>query len=361
MLGKIASVYDPLGLVSPMTLSRKLLYREARESKVAWDAQLPGELASKLIKRESQLPLNISVPRALPKHQERISNIELHCFGNTSGRGISAAVYAIVSQPSGDSVGLVAAKSRLAKQGLTIPRLELVSGHMATNLIVNVKESLEGFPLGEMFCWLDSSVALHWIKGSGSYKQFVGNRVHKIQQHREVKWRHVSTNDKPADLGSRSGSLKNEKLWWSGSLWLPDRDLWPADIAATAESQAEAKVIREVFAIAQARTDILDILLTKHSLWRTLGICSWMILFVGNSRKAEINRIKGPLTTEEINQQRLLWLRRVQGSLKNDERFEEHRLQLNLQGNDNGLPECRGRIQVDYPYTYRIPTSLQIS
>lgn len=351
VLGKIARVYDPLGLVSPMTLSGKLLYREACESKVAWDAQLPGELASKWTKWESQLPLNISVPRALPKHRERISNIELHGFGDASGRGISVAVYAIVSQPSGDSVGLVAAKSRLAKQGLTIPRLELVSGHMATNLIVNVKESLEGFPVGEMFCWLDSSVALHWIKGSGSYKQFVSNRVHKIQQHPELKWRHVSTKDNPADLGSRSGSVEKEKLWWSGPHWLLDRDLWPADIitTSTTESQAEAKVIREVFAVAQARTDILDILLTKHSLWRTLRICAWMIRFFGNSRKAEINRVKGPLTTEEINQQRLLWLRRVQGSFKNGERFEEHRLQLNLQENDNGLLECRGRIQGDYP------------
>ena len=182
VLGKIARVYDPLGLVSPMTLSGKLLYRKACESKVAWDAQLPGELASKWIKWESQLPSNISVPRVLPKHRERISNIELHCFGDASGRGISVAVYAVVSQPSGDSVVLVAAKSRLAKQGVTIPRLELVSGHMATNLIVNVKESLEGSPVGEMFCWLDSSVALHWIKGSGSYKQLVSNCVHKIQQ-----------------------------------------------------------------------------------------------------------------------------------------------------------------------------------
>lgn len=70
-------------------------------------------------------------------------------------------VYGVISRPSGDSVGLIATKARLAKQGLIIPRLELVSGHMAINLIVNVKEALEGFPVGEMFCWLDSSVALH--------------------------------------------------------------------------------------------------------------------------------------------------------------------------------------------------------
>ena len=216
-----------------MTLSGELVCLEACESKVAWDAQVPGELARKWIKWESQLPLNIPVPRALPKHRERISNIELHCFGDASGRGNSAAVYAIVSQPPGDSVGLVAAKLRLTKQHITIPRVERVSGHMATNLIVNVKESLEGFPVGKMFCLLDSSVALRWIKGSWSYKQFVCNRVHKFQQHPEVRWHHFSTKDDPADLGSQSTSVQNEKLWWSGPHWLLERDLWPADISTT--------------------------------------------------------------------------------------------------------------------------------
>ena len=60
---------------------------------------------------------------------------------------------AVVSQ------GLVTAKSCLAKQGLTIPQLELVSGHMAVNLIANVRQTLEGLTLATSnHCWLDSSV-----------------------------------------------------------------------------------------------------------------------------------------------------------------------------------------------------------
>lgn len=72
-----------------------------------------------------------------------IQSIDLHAFGDTSGKGVSAAVYAVVEQSSGTNQGLMAAKSRLAKKGLTIPRLELVSGHMATNLVHNVKEALQ--------------------------------------------------------------------------------------------------------------------------------------------------------------------------------------------------------------------------
>lgn len=351
ILAKIARVYDPLGLAAPMTLSGKLLYRDACDLKVGWDAQLPGQLGTKWSRWEAQLPVSISVPRAIPQHFEEISNIELHCFGDASGQGVSAAVYGVISQPSGDSVGLIAAKARLAKQGLTIPRLELVSGHMATNLIVNVKEALEGFPVGNMVCWLDSSVALHWIKGAGSYKQFVSNRVQKIQQHPEVNWRHVGTKDNPADLGSRSGSVENEELWWRGPEWLLDRERWPADIKTTAtpDSQAEAKVIRDVFAVAQAKTDILDALLIKFNLWKTLRVCAWVTRFIHNLRSEKTRRSKGPLTTEEIEMQRHLWLKRTQVKFKRDERFEDHRVQLNLQENADGLLECRGRIQGDYP------------
>ena len=79
------------------------------------------------------------------------------------------------------SRGLLAAKSRLAKKGLTIPRLELVSAHMAANLAENVKNALEGQPVRSVHGWLDSTVALHSIRGEGSaYKQFVANRVNKI-------------------------------------------------------------------------------------------------------------------------------------------------------------------------------------
>ena len=47
----------------------------------------------------------------------------------------------VFALPSGTTQTLVAVKARLAKQGLTIPRLELIGAHMATNLITN--EALE--------------------------------------------------------------------------------------------------------------------------------------------------------------------------------------------------------------------------
>jgi len=56
-------------------------------------------------------------------------------------------VYAITHQPLGILQGLVAAKSSIAKKGVTIPRLQPLAGQMATNLVHNVKGALQGFPL----------------------------------------------------------------------------------------------------------------------------------------------------------------------------------------------------------------------
>ena len=62
-----------------------------------------------------------------------------------NGNGVSTAVYAVVNQELGTSQGLVAAKARLAKRSTTIPRLELISAYMATNLICNVLICIAGW------------------------------------------------------------------------------------------------------------------------------------------------------------------------------------------------------------------------
>ena len=178
----------------------------------------------------------------------------LHVFGDASGVGVAAAAFTVVTQPSGVTQGIVAAKARLAKQGLSIPRLELVAGHMAANLATNVKDVLEGHPVDQVYCWLDSTVALHWIRGNGNYKQFVHNRVLKIQQKLWITWRHVPTKENPADLGSRGGQVKqDDELWWCGPKWLSDPSAWPEDISSweltmqvpsSTESQASEKAKR---------------------------------------------------------------------------------------------------------------------
>jgi hypothetical protein len=109
--------------------------------------------------------------------QELLDEVRIHTFGDASGKGLSAAVYAVVSQKSGTTQGLLTAKFRVAK------RLELIAGNMAFNLAANGRCSLIGLPIDSMIdCWLDSTVAFHWIHNQGDYRQFVANCVSKIPE-----------------------------------------------------------------------------------------------------------------------------------------------------------------------------------
>ena len=180
ILSKVARIYDPLGLASPISLGDKLLYRDVCDAKRNWDDKLPNELMQNWVQWEERLPEQLTVPRSLAVHQEEVQSIELHAFGDASGKGVAAAVYAVVVQELGVNQGLVAARVRLAKKGLTIPCLELVSAYMAVNLLTNVTEALEGFPLTAKYCWLDSTVALYWMHRSIVLDQ-VSRRIQTVR------------------------------------------------------------------------------------------------------------------------------------------------------------------------------------
>jgi len=84
ILGKVARIYDPFGLIAPITLQGKLLYRSACDEKSAWDAALSVPLQQQWNKWEGSLPPEVSCPRALTSAQEPIERIELHAFGDAS-------------------------------------------------------------------------------------------------------------------------------------------------------------------------------------------------------------------------------------------------------------------------------------
>lgn len=350
ILSKLARIYDPLGLASPTTLTGKLVFRDICDSKLSWDAMLPEHLQKRWDKWWSQLPDYVTVERPIAPHQQPIQEVVLHAFGDASSQGVCAAIYAVVKQEDGMTQKLVCAKSRLAKRNLTIPRLELVAGHMAVNLVANVRTALDKYPV-KVYCWLDSTVALYWILGQGAYRQFVANRVHKIHQHPDVQWHHVPTAENPADLGSRGGSVVNVELWQCGPKWLADPMEWPEKkkLESSAETKVEAKVIKDVLGAAIPVQDSFDQLLSKHDLWKVLRIGAWVRRFIHNCKLTAVTRESGPLTTIDVENQKTWWIRRAQRDTQNKAHYVKDQLQLNLQLNQQQVLECRGRIQGEYP------------
>ena len=116
VLSGLASVYDPLGIVSPVLLTGKILYRDICDEGLSWDEEITGQLKQRWQKFIKSLPKRIEVPRSMTPAKESVKGIHLHAFGDASGNGVSAAVYAVVEQDSGINQGLLVSKSRLAKR-----------------------------------------------------------------------------------------------------------------------------------------------------------------------------------------------------------------------------------------------------
>ena len=111
---------------------------------------------------------------------------------------------------------------------------------MASNLAENIKSALTNYNIRDMHGWTDSTVVLHWLKGKGDYKQLVLNIINKINAKAYITWRHVPSNQNPADIGS-GGVYGNQipKLWWTGPTWLQQSDQLPPQPNIMASDESE--------------------------------------------------------------------------------------------------------------------------
>jgi hypothetical protein len=219
--------------------------------------------------------------------------------------------------------------------------------------VSNVERVIENYEVNGTHCWSDSTVALYWINGQGEYRQFVSNRVRKIREHSiNIQWHYVPTEENPADVGSRGGSTVNNELWTNGPEWLSDPETWPksAIIESSPETNAEAKVTKSILATAITRDDDrMDKLLEAHSLRKVTRIGARVRRFVNNSKCPISERETGPLKTADIQDQYLWWTKKAQQDAAINGEIEKSKVQLNLQLNGEGVLECRGRIDGDYP------------
>lgn len=69
-------------------------------------------------------------------------------------------------QPSVTNKELLVSESPISKKDVTIPRFELVSSHMGSNLVFNVLSALKTKNIRSVFGWGDSRVVLCWLNQS---------------------------------------------------------------------------------------------------------------------------------------------------------------------------------------------------
>ncbi|UYV68872.1 hypothetical protein LAZ67_6001388 [Cordylochernes scorpioides] len=301
VLSCIQRFFDPLGFLSPVLISPKVLLQKTWNLKLEWDAQLPTDIEKEFrswLYEVASLD-QVVIPRCLYLDSE--GDVQLHVFCDASCEAYASVVFTRSVVQDTVRVVLLWAKARVAPlKKISIPRLELMACVLGARLLNAIRNALGvDYPT---YMWSDSSTAITWITRAQTWNTFVKNRVTEIRNLTDVKsWAHISGDENPADLPSRGCSavryLKTE--WWKGPHWLyEDPGDWP---------KTELMVNKEEVNIESKERVLAEVTLerrwfsTKFSSYSSnLRVIGWIKRFLSRSCKRGI--CAGSLSAEEIEQ-----------------------------------------------------------
>ncbi|XP_070541647.1 uncharacterized protein [Ptychodera flava] len=363
---RVASLYDPLGYVSPVHIRAKMLIQEIWKSNLDWDESLPQEIVTNW--REIRNDLDhvtdtVLARRYFPDCSSDNNDYELHCFADASMKGYGCATYLVHDSKS----SLVMAKNRVAPiKEITLPKLELMAAVIGARLTKFVHTALASrINITKSVLWLDSQIVLHWLRSDKTLPRFIRNRVNEIRTTiPNATFKYCPTRDNPADVltrGINSKQLKESQLWWNGPYWLKTGD-WPVSRLITdtdANEQETAMVVKANPTTNHANADKTHTGITKiidvnrySSLTRLRRITALVLRFVGNLRNPN-NRVTGEITAREIKAAEKLWIIGVQSEcyadelrlLKSNERKHGQLVkQLKLFLDEDHIVRCGGRL-----------------
>nr|CAI5862749.1 unnamed protein product [Callosobruchus analis] len=375
ILSCVAQIFDPLGLLSPVTITSKLILQDLWKLKISWDESVPSQLYTTWLDYRSNLPkLNII---KFPRHVTcpYFTSIQLHGFCDASEKAYGAVVYVRSMDAQGNCfINILCAKTRVAPlKQVTIPRLELCGALLLAQLVAKVKESIKiDFECTRYWC--DSQIVICWLKTSPHLlKMFVANRVSQIQSISDPhSWNYVNTSCNPADLLSRGISpldLLNSKLWFHGPEWLsyPPSE-WPHFLHNTSRIDiSDIPERKENATVLISTENYLSSVINKFSSFSKMRrVFAYIIRFKLKTQRLNESELSSGLTPEELDSALVCIVKIVQmSSFSNDYR------NLSLNGmvdskssllslcpfiDSDGLIRVGGRLQnSDYPYDKKHP------
>lgn len=314
LLSEIASLFDPLGWISPVIIRAKHLLQLLWKEGLGWDTTMPSEFieAWQRVKSELHLINKLTVPRWV-KFMPNETN-ELHGFCDASEIGYAAVIY--IKNVESNSVTLLIAKAKVAPikgdklaKNATIPRLELCGAMLLTELTKLVLDACQ-FPFQRIRLWTDSKIVLGWINGNPKrYKTFVANKICKINDLIDrSNWLHVPGEHNPADCASRGmlpSQLVNHSLWWNGPEFLKNEANYDKQDSIEFQTDIEVNI--------HSHTTInhVSILPDVSSFYRMKKVIAYCLRFAHNGKR-NINSITGLITAEEMNNAERAIVRYVQ-------------------------------------------------
>lgn len=295
ILSSVSQIFDPLGLVNPVTVKGKIIIQELWSMKLDWDDPIPDELAEDYSDYTNQLQ-ELSLLR-LPRHAIHHSSkfIDLHIFCDASEKAYGTCAYLVSENENGQrSSTLLCAKSRVAPlKKSTLARLELCAALLGSQLLSKLK-SIIRCKIDKFHCWSDSTIALSWIAASPhKWQTFVANRTAAIQENSEnANWKFIPGSENPADIISRGADprdLTQCKLWWNGPAWLINqpRDWSPRQVIPSTNYNdlPEAKIICHQTVTQEVNGPIKKIISHFSTFRQVQNSVAWLIRYKNHLRK----------------------------------------------------------------------------
>lgn len=306
LLSDISKFYDPLGWLSPVTVTAKLLFQKVWMSKLAWDDEVPCDIEAEWMKLKTDLSSiqNMSLNRWIRGTQNRV---ELLGFCDASEKAFACVIYSrVLNEHNLPVITLLTAKTRVApmSQKLTLPRLELCAAQLLANLMEKTKEAFVEYDISVQ-AWSDSQVVLAWIQGDATrWEAYVVNRVTKIKRIIPAnEWHYVKSEQNPADCASRGllpTKLLNFNLWWQGPDFLTEQQTSEDSLGVYTTTMGSTNCAKTAISTHQNEHLITTLLNKCSSLTRIIRVIAWIQRFITNLR----NKTKSDtahLTTSEIN------------------------------------------------------------
>ena len=305
-----SSIYDPLGMVSPIIVPAKRLLQELCKQGLGWDEEIGRQESHCWRLWLSDLPLlaSVALPRCLrPVDFGQIRNAELHHFADASQIAYGTVSYArLVNEYGRIHCSFLAGKSRLAHmKQMTIPRLELSAAVLAVRMNQTLQEEFQ-LKFDRTAFWTDSTAVLQYIKNE--YKRFytfVANRLAVIHDGSELSQRnYVPTNINPADDVSRGLTVKellSNERWFRGPAFLWEKkSSWPTNPVSSANLSDEDPKVRaqgqtnHVIQMEEKRP--LDLMMLQYSSWyKFKRAIAWLLRFVQFLKVRRCLRVSSPV------------------------------------------------------------------
>ena len=306
ILSVVASVYDPLGLVSPVVLRGKLLLQDLCRLDIGWDAEMPIEMKEKWQSWTRTLPLleAFKVRRSYaPPGFGKVRSYQLHHFADASQMAYGVVTYLRMISENGEvACCLLMSRARVAPlKESKIPRLELTAAMVAAQVDVKLKQELD-IDLIESVFWSDSTTVLKYLNNKRArYQTFVANRVNLIRELTDVSaWRYVDTANNPADITSRGLDVEDlikSEVWTSGPSFLRlAMESWPVMPADVRRGDLDAKdpevkTDAPVFEVTLPARPLIEDLAARYSSWPSfLRHVAWLLRFYNNATKKQNDR-----------------------------------------------------------------------